>query len=134
MFENESTEQTGVVKTGNTVAVLGIVSFCSSLSSYLLCGVFVLISITTGRRSVDNFSSSMTLSMMALVISWVASAVGLVTGIVGTTIKRKQKQEGRGLAIAGLAVSGAYILIMLILIVIGLLAMMSLGSLMRNFD
>lgn len=137
MSEAEQAPAEQRVGVANPVSVLGIVAFCGGLGSYLLCGLFIIVSaFFSGQYSnpVAQVQNASIIGTIAFLISIFTSLAGFVTGIVGVSIRRGQKLEGRGFAIAGLVMSGAYLLILFVLILIALLAVVFVGPWIDMFD
>jgi len=110
------------VNATNPVAVLGTISFLTSIAAYLMCGIFLFIGFLGASRSqvsgMTNGSSAV--GVVVMLLSIVLALVGLVTGIVGAAIRRGSKLEGRGFSVAGLIISGSYTLIVIILLVLAM--------------
>ncbi len=119
------------VKATNPVAVLGTVSFLTSIAAYLMCGIFMFIGFLGANRpeSSEMMGNSSAVGVVVMLLSIVLALVGLITGIVGAAIHRGSKLEGRGFAVAGLIISSAYTLIVIILLVLTIaLAMFTVSA------
>jgi hypothetical protein len=119
------------VKATNPVAVLGTISFLTSIAAYLMCSIFLFIGFLGANRpeGKELIGGSSTVAVVVMLFSIVLALVGLVTGIVGAAIRRGSKLEGRGFAVAGLIISSAYTLIVIILLVLAVaLAMFTVSA------
>ena len=119
MSDETSIEQQNV-NAANPVAVLGTISFMTSIAAYLMCGIFLFIGFLGASRpeGKELTGGSSAVGVVVMLLSIVLALVGLVTGIVGAAIRRGSKLEGRGFSVAGLIISGSYILIVIILLVL----------------
>jgi hypothetical protein len=126
-----------IIAPGNPVAVLGTVSFLTSIATYLMCGFFLFIGLVSNNRpeGKEMIAGGSAIAVIAMLFSIMLALVGLVTGIVGAVIRRSVKLEGRGFAIAGLIISSSYILIVIILLVLALaLAVFTASAFGMFFD